>query len=112
MADAGGRHEPMSEQYEPEEWSGERRCELRQSLEERRRRQTLAVRVFAGAVLALVASGVLLRLPAEWWIPAVGIVALAAVAFRLVNWKCPACGERLPTRRSPDVCPECGLPLG
>jgi rubrerythrin len=54
---------------------------------------------------------VLLRVPEEWWMPAAGIVALAAVVFRLVNWKCPACGERLPTRRAPDACPGCGLPL-
>jgi rubrerythrin len=101
----------MSEQDQVEEWSSERRRELRQALEERRQRQTLAATVFAGAILAVVAAGVLLHVPEEWWMPAAGTVALAAVVFRLVNWKCPACGERLPTRRSPGACPGCGLPL-
>jgi rubrerythrin len=111
MADTGGRQGGMNEPDQPEEWNGERRRELRQAVEERRRRQTLAATVFAGAALAAVASGVLLRVPEEGWMPAAGIVALAAVVFRLVNWKCPACGERLPTRRAPDACPGCGLPL-
>jgi rubrerythrin len=112
MAVAERRDEPMSEDGQPAEWSDERRRELRHALEELRRRQMVATTVFAGAVLAVVASGVLLHVPEEWWMPAVGIVALAALVFRLVNWKCPACGERLPTRRSPDACPGCGLPLG
>jgi len=57
-----------------------------------------AARTFAFTLIALVAAGVLLRLPEAWWVPAVGAVALGGLAYRLVNWKCPACGERLPTR--------------
>jgi tRNA(Ile2) C34 agmatinyltransferase TiaS len=58
-----------------------------------------------------VGTGVLWRVEPEWWVPAVGIVALAGLVFRLVNWKCPGCGERLPTRGSGRACPGCGLPL-
>jgi rubrerythrin len=101
----------MNERDPAEGENAERRRDLRQAVEERRQRQTLAGTVFAAAILAVVASGALLHLPEEWWMPAAGIVALAAVVFRLVNWKCPACGERLPTRRSPGACPGCGLPL-
>jgi len=32
------------------------------------------------------------------------------LAYRLVNWKCPSCGERLPTRRG-SICHGCGAPL-
>ena len=77
----------------------------------RRRRQILSGQIFAGALIALVAGGVLLRVDPGYWIPAVGVVALVALFFRLTNWKCPACGERLPTRRSSATCLGCGLPL-
>jgi hypothetical protein len=95
----------------PEEWSDERRRELRRALDERRHRQAKGGRLFAGALIAIVAAGVLLRLDPQWWMPAVGIVALAGLAFRLVNWRCPACGEGLPTRGSLGRCRGCGLPL-
>jgi len=95
----------------PEEWSDERRRELRKALDERRRRQARGGQLFAGVLVALVATSVLLRLSPDWWIPAVGIVALAALVFRLTNWKCPACGEGLPTRGSGKTCRGCGLPL-
>ena len=39
------------------------------------------------------------------------VVALGALFFRLANWKCPNCGEGLPTRRSRPTCLGCGLPL-
>lgn len=94
-----------------EPWSAERRLELRRALEARRQRQILGARAFAGILLALVAGGVLLRVDPGYWIPAVGVVALAALAFSLTNWKCPACGERLPTRSSKTSCFGCGLPL-
>jgi rubrerythrin len=94
-----------------EEWSAEQRRELRRALEVRRRRQVVSGQWVAGVLLALVAGGVLFRVDAEHWIPAVGIVALAALAFRLTNWKCPGCGERLPTRSAKSACPGCGLPL-
>ena len=101
----------VDEAQPPEEWSAERRRELRLALDERRRRQTRVGQIVAGVLIAIVAAGVLLRLPAEWWVPAVGIVALAGLVFRLTNWKCPGCGEGLPTRGSGRTCPGCGLPL-
>jgi len=93
------------------EWTTEQRRELRQALEVRRRRQLRGAQVIAGALILIVATGVLLRLAPDWWVPAVGVVALAGLVFRLTNWKCPACGERLPTRGSGKACPGCGLPL-
>lgn len=86
------------------------RNELRRALAERRERMTRAGRLFGLALIAVVAAGVLLRLPEGWWVPAAGAVALAALVVRLVGWTCPACGARLPTRRA-TVCPGCGLPL-
>jgi hypothetical protein len=94
-----------------ERWTAEERRALRRSLETRRDRQVRGGRIIAGVLIAIVATGVLLRVAAEWWVPVVGIVALAGLVFRLVNWKCPSCGERLPTRGSGRVCPGCGLPL-
>ena len=93
------------------EWSEEKLPELRRSLEERRRRQLQAGKLFAGVLIAVVTAGVLFRLPPSWWVPAVGLVALAGLVFRLTNWKCPACGEALPTRGSAKICRGCGLPL-
>jgi hypothetical protein len=101
----------VDEKTIPEGWSDERRGELRRELDQRRRRQVRVGQLFAAVLVTVVAGGVTLRLPANWWVPAVGIVALAAVVFRLTNWKCPACGEGLPTGRSARACRGCGLPL-
>jgi hypothetical protein len=95
----------------PTEWTEEQRRDFARDLAVRRRRQILGSKVFIGILAAIVAVGVLLRLDPEYWIPAVGVVALAALVFRLTNWKCPACGEGLPTRSSRSICLGCGLPL-
>ena len=94
----------------PEDWTDERRRGFREALRARRERQVRAGRLFGLALIVLVAAGVLLRLPEAWWVPAAGAVALGGLAYRLVNWKCPSCGERLPTRGS-RMCLGCGAPL-
>jgi fatty acid desaturase len=101
----------MPEPRPPEEWSDERRAALRREVARRRERATRAGRWVGLALAAVVAVGVVFRLPASWWIPAVGAVALAGLVARLVHWSCPACGERLPTRGSATSCRGCGLPL-
>ena len=101
----------MDEHQPPNEWSPEERRGFRRAFDERRRRQTRAGQLFAGILIVLVSLGVLLRVSPGWWVPAVGLVALAGLVFRLTNWKCPACGEGLPTRGSGRICPGCGLPL-
>jgi fatty acid desaturase len=85
----------------------EERRAFRQALAARRERLTIAGRVFALALFGLVAAAIVLRLPETWWVPAVGFVAIAGLLFRLANWKCPACGERLPTRGA-SRCRGCG----
>ncbi len=94
----------------PEDWSDERRRGFREALRARRERQLRAGRLFGSVLIALVAAAVLLRVPESAWVPAVGALALLGLGYRLVNWKCPSCGERLPTRRS-SLCPGCGAPL-
>ena len=89
----------MTEPDSPEDWTDERRRAFREALRARRERQVRAGQAFGLALIVLVAAGVLLRLPEAWWVPAVGAVALGGLVYRLVNWKCPSCGERLPTRR-------------
>ncbi len=84
----------------------ERRA-FREALAARRERLAWAGRAFAVALFGLVAAAVLLRLPDTWWVPAAGFLALAGLVFRLVNWSCPACGERLPTRGG-RLCRGCG----
>ena len=100
----------MTEPESPDDWTDERRQAFREALRTRRQRQVRAGQVFGFTLIVLVAASVLLRLPEAWWVPAVGAVALAGLAYRLVNWKCPACGERLPTRGG-RVCRGCGAPL-
>jgi hypothetical protein len=94
----------------PEDWSDERRRGFREALRTRRERQLRAGRLFGIVLIVLVATAVLLRVPESAWVPAVGALAILGVGFRLVNWKCPSCGERLPTRRG-SVCPGCGAPF-
>jgi hypothetical protein len=94
----------------PEGWSDERRRAFREALGARHERQVRAGRLFGLVLIVVVATGVLLRLPEGLWVPAVGAAALAGLAFRLVNWKCPSCGERLPTRGG-RMCRGCGAPL-
>jgi fatty acid desaturase len=100
----------MPEADPSEEWTAERRQAFREALRERRRRQVLAGQAFGLGLIFLVAAAVLLRLPAGWWVPAVGALALLGLAYRLVNWKCPSCGERLPTRGG-SRCRGCGAAL-
>jgi hypothetical protein len=95
----------------PESWSDERRQAYQLAVAALRERQLRAGRAFALLVLTFVAGGVVLRVPESWWVPAVGAVALLGLAFRLANWKCPHCGERLPTRGSQSHCLGCGAPL-
>lgn len=89
---------PMPGDDGPGPQTDEERRAFRHALAARRERLANAGRAFALALFGLVAAAVLLRLPEAWWVPAVGFMALAGLVFRLVNWKCPACGERLPTR--------------
>lgn len=93
------------------EGTAEKRRDFAEALARREARQTLAGRA-AMALLALaVGGGVLLRVPESWWVTAAGTIALLAVGFRLVNWKCPGCGTGLPLRRRSGVCLGCGAPL-
>ncbi len=94
----------------PEDWNDERRRAFREALRERRHRQVRAGQLFGTVLIVLVAAAVLLRASEAAWVPAVGAVALMGLAYRLVNWKCPSCGERLPTRRG-SSCHGCGAPL-
>jgi fatty acid desaturase len=93
-----------------DDWTDERKRVFRQALRARQERQVRAGRLFGLALVALVAAGVLLRLPESWWIPAVGAVALAGLVHRMVNWTCPNCGDRVPARRG-SRCLGCGAPL-
>jgi len=94
-----------------DDWTADERRAFRASLDARRRRQLQAGRLFGLALLALVAAGVVLRLPESWWVPGAGALAARGLVFRLANWKCPHCGERLPTRGSLARCLGCGAPL-
>lgn len=82
----------------------------REALAVRRERLTRAGRALAVALFVLVAAAVLLRLPEAYWVPAAGFLAMAALVLRLTNWRCPACGEPLPTRRG-GSCRGCGAAL-
>jgi hypothetical protein len=106
VADTSGRADAAAS-----EWTPERRRAFREALEERRQRLTRGSRVIGLLLMVTVAAGVLFRLPESWWVPAVGALALLGLVFRLADWKCPNCGERLRTRRSSSVCLGCGAPL-
>ncbi|MFN8093307.1 MAG: hypothetical protein U0599_13995 [Vicinamibacteria bacterium] len=80
---------------EADEWTGERLRVHREALAARRANQATATRAFAAALVATLFAGVAFRLPESWWVPAVGALAALALVFRLANWKCPTCGERL-----------------
>lgn len=82
----------------------------REALAARRGRLARLGKAFAVVLITLVTAAVLLRLPEAYWVPAVGFLAVAAVLVRLTNWRCPACGEPLPTRRG-GSCRGCGAAL-
>lgn len=60
----------------------------------------------------------LINLPTAYIASMMGIgIAIAAFGFwqREKYWKCPACGEKLPTKGSVwqvESCPKCGISLG
>jgi hypothetical protein len=95
----------------PDQWSDERLRLHRRAVAVRRERQRRAGRCFAIVTIVLVAAAVGLHLPESWWVPAVGAAAVLGLGFRLVNWKCPNCAERLPTRGPGTRCGGCGAPL-
>jgi hypothetical protein len=99
------------EQDATEPWPPERRRAFREALHTRRARLLRVSRWIGLLLIATVAVGVVLRLPESWWVPAAGAIALFGLVFRLADWKCPNCGERLGTRRSAGVCLGCGAPL-
>ena len=101
---------PMSDPEPFDDWTDEKKRAFHQALRARGERQVRAGRLIGLGLVAIVAAGVLLRLPEAWWVPVVGAVALAGLVHRMVNWKCPNCGERLPTRRGAR-CLGCGAPL-
>jgi protein-S-isoprenylcysteine O-methyltransferase Ste14 len=96
---------------EPGDWSAARRRAFARALGERRARHVRASQRVALLLMAAVAAAVLLRVPQAWWMPAVGVIALFGVALRFWQWRCPNCGERLPSRRAASVCLGCGAPL-
>ncbi len=103
--------ETDGDEAEADEWTGERLRVHREALAARRANQAAATRFFAGALVAALFGGIAFRLPESWWIPAVGGLAALALVFRLANWKCPTCGERLGGRSAAARCPGCGGPL-
>jgi hypothetical protein len=111
--EAEGRDGPTAPTTDaaPAEWTEEQRRAFFEALAERRLRLLRTSRGIALLLIATVGAGVVLRLPASWWMPAVGAIAVIGTAFRLVDWKCPNCGERLRTRRASSVCLGCGAPL-
>jgi rubrerythrin len=111
MADEQQPDDAQRGERSPEDWTADERRSFRLAVDARRARQLRAGQWFAGVLMAIVAVAVGFRVPPAWWVPVVGAAALLGMAFRLVNWKCPNCGERLPTRRSPERCPGCGAPL-
>jgi hypothetical protein len=94
-----------------DEWQGERLSSYRLALDARGERQVWAGRIFVAALVLTLFTGILLGLPESWWVPAAGAVSALALVFRLVNWKCPNCGERLAARRPGSRCTGCGAPL-
>ena len=72
----------MTEPDSPEDWTDERRRSFREALRARQARQLRAGQAFALALVAIVATGILLRLPEAWWVPPVGAVALGGLVFR------------------------------
>lgn len=100
----------MAEHEEGTPPSSPAQATFREALAARRLRVVRGSQACAVVLLAIVAAGVALRLPPSWWVPAVGFVALAGLVFRMLNWTCPACGERLPTRGG-RVCLGCGATI-
>ena len=94
----------------PETGKDADRQAFREAVAARRERLVRGGRGFAAVLIVLVAAAVLFRVPEAWWVPGVGFVAVAGLAFRLVNWTCPACGERLPTRGG-RACRGCGAAI-
>jgi rubrerythrin len=77
----------------------------------RKRRQKLAATAFVVAASSVAILGSALHVAPEYWMPVLGGLAAVGLLFSVANWKCPACGGALSTRRSNETCPECGARL-
>jgi len=53
----------------------------------------------------------LLSSPPRWFPPVFLILAVGALAFSLLNWRCPGCSKYLGRGINPRRCPRCGVAL-
>ena len=88
----------------------EERRAFRAALAARRERVAMASRAFAPGAVRHGRRGGAAAPTGQLVGAAIGFVAFAGLLFRLANWKCSACGERLPTRGG-RVCRGCGAAI-
>jgi hypothetical protein len=90
--------------------------DLREEFARRRTRQWLIVLPVAIAIIAMRVAGnakeaTFFGMPASVVIGIGFAMVIAAIAFSLWNWRCPACSKYLGRGINPSFCAKCGFKL-
>lgn len=98
-----------------QQYTEQQQVEIKTEFATRRRRQILTAVPSLAVLVALALQGdsgaTLLGLGPDVWPFVAAAVIVGAVAFSLVNWRCPACHKYLGKSINPAFCSKCGVPL-
>lgn len=96
------------------DYEDHRNAQIRAEFARKRRNRFLILIPAVAAMLVAVSArgnGAVLGIPVKALMPTILVLVVAAIAFSLYNWRCPACSRYLGRTFNPKFCPRCGVQL-